>query len=97
MKNVAEYKKIDTKRVEKQITVDDYDDNGEYIGQHTETVVEEIPVMGIVYREMTSDEIAEQERIKEEMPPDEPTQADRIEAQGMYTALMTDTLLEMEE
>ena len=29
-------------------------------------------------------------------PGDEPTQADRIEAQVMYTALMTDTLLDME-
>ena len=36
---------------------------------------------------------AQEEALK---PVDEPTQADRIEAQVMYTALMTDTLLDME-
>ena len=45
-------------------------------------------------RECTSEEIAAQEEALK--PVDEPTQADRIEAQVMYTALMTDTLLDME-
>lgn len=44
--------------------------------------------------ECTAEEIAQQgEALK---PVDEPTQDDRIEAQVMYTALMTDTLLDME-
>ena len=44
--------------------------------------------------ECTAEEIAAQEEALK--PVDEPTQADRIEAQVMYTALMTDTLLDME-
>ena len=53
--------------------------------------------MGMVYRDMTPEEIAELEKIQTELPEEQPTQADRIEAQVMYTALMTDTLLESEE
>lgn len=44
--------------------------------------------------ECTPEEIAQQEEALK--PVDEPTQDDRIEAQVMYTALMTDTLLDME-
>lgn len=44
--------------------------------------------------ECTTAEIAAQEEALK--PVDEPTQEDRIEAQVMYTALMTDTLLDME-
>ena len=44
--------------------------------------------------ECTTEEIASQEKALK--PVDEPTQEDRIEAQVMYTALMTDTLLDME-
>lgn len=44
--------------------------------------------------ECTAEEIAQQEEALK--PVDEPTQDDRIEAQVMYTALMTDTLLDME-
>ena len=44
--------------------------------------------------ECTAEEIAAQEEALK--PVDEPTQEDRIEAQVMYTALMTDTLLDME-
>ena len=44
--------------------------------------------------ECTPEEIAVQEEALK--PVDEPTQEDRIEAQVMYTALMTDTLLDME-
>ena len=44
--------------------------------------------------ECTAEEIAQQEEALR--PVDEPTQGDRIEAQVMYTALMTDTLLDME-
>ena len=44
--------------------------------------------------ECTTEEIASQEKALK--PVDEPTQEDRIEAQVMYTALMTGTLLDME-
>ena len=46
-------------------------------------------------REMTAEEIAEFERMKAEMPKSEPTTEERMEAQVLYTALMTDTLLEV--
>lgn len=42
---------------------------------------------------LTYDEIAEIQKQQEQLPPEEPTQLDRIEAQAMYTALMTDTLI----
>lgn len=44
--------------------------------------------------ECSPEKIAAQEEALK--PVDEPTQEDRIEAQVMYTALMTDTLLDME-
>lgn len=37
----------------------DYDDDGEVIGQHREPVTEEVEVSGLVYRDMTEDEIEE--------------------------------------
>ena len=46
---------------------------------------------------MTPEEISELEKIQAELPEEQPTQQDRIEAQVMYTALMTDTLLEESE
>lgn len=58
------------------------------------------PVMGVVYRDSTPEEEAEslarrvEAEAREAMR--EPTAEERIEAQVMYTALMTDTLL-MEE
>ncbi len=46
-----------------------------------------------IYRDMTDEEIAAMEA--QEEPPAEPTQLDIIEAQVAYTAMMTDTLLEV--
>ena len=46
-----------------------------------------------VYRDMTPEEEAEYNNSIPNVP-QEPTQEDRIEAQVLYTALMTDTLLE---
>lgn len=45
-------------------------------------------------REATPEEVVEYNQILAETHEEQPTQADRIEAQVMYTALMTDTLLE---
>ena len=47
---------------------------------------------GIV-REMTAEEEIEYNKSSSAVP-QQPTQEDRIEAQVLYTALMTDTLLE---
>ena len=51
-------------------------------------------IVDSIVMEMTAEEIAELERLQAEIPEPEPTQEDRIEAQVLYTALMTDTLLE---
>ena len=47
-----------------------------------------------IYRNATPEEIAEMERLQAEIPEPEPTPEERMEAQVLYTALMTDTLLE---
>lgn len=95
---VAEYKKIDEKIEEYKITVPaEYDEQGNIIvEEHEEVHTRTIPVMGMVYRNMTEEEIAEIQKQQEEVPQEEPSQFDRIEAQAMYTALMTDTLIEEE-
>ena len=95
---IAEYKKIGIKTEEYKIIVPaEYDEKGNITSiEHEETRTREIPVMGMVYRDMTPEEIAEMEKIQTELPQEEATQQDRIEAQVMYTALMTDTLLEGE-
>ena len=96
---IAEYKQINTKTESCTVTVPpEYDEEGNLISEeHEETRTREAPVMGMVYRDMTPEEIAELEKIQTELPEEQPTQQDRIEAQVMYTALMTDTLLESEE
>ena len=48
----------------------------------------------IIYRDATQEEIAEFDRQQAELPETEPTPEERMEAQVLYTALMTDTLLE---
>ena len=53
----------------------------------------------IVYRDETQEEIAErvawEREHQKEMVDTEPTAEERMEAQLLYTALMTDTLLEV--
>ena len=96
---IAEYKQINTRTESYTVTIPaEYDEEGNLISEeHEETRTREVPVMGMVYRDMTPEEIAELEKIQTELPEEQPTQQDRIEAQVMYTALMTDTLLESEE
>lgn len=96
---IAEYKKTGTKTKEYKVTIPpECDEEGNLISEeHEEIRTREVPVMGMVYRDMTPEEIAEMEKLQKEMPEEQPTQQDRIEAQVMYTALMTDTLLEESE
>lgn len=99
MNRIGEYKQTGTRTEEYTVTIPpEYDDGGNIISEeHEETRTREIPVMGMVYRDMTLEEIAEMEKLQKEMPEEQATQQDRIEAQVMYTALMTDTLLEESE
>lgn len=96
---IAEYKQTGTRTEEYTVTIPaEYDDEGNMtVEEHEEVRTREVPVMGLVYREMTEEEIAEIEQMQSEVPETEATAEDRIEAQVMYTALMTDTLLESEE
>ena len=96
MNRTGEYKQTGTRTEEYKVTIPaDYDDECNIISEeHEEPRTREVPVMGMVYRDMTPEEISEVEKLQAEMPEEQPTQQDRIEAQVMYTALMTDTLLE---
>lgn len=96
---IAEYKQTGKRTESYTVTIPaEYDEEGNLISEeHEETRTREVPVMRMVYRDMTPEEIAELEKIQTELPEEQPTQQDRIEAQVMYTALMTDTLLESEE
>lgn len=93
---VAEYKQIDKRTEEYTVTIPaEYDEEGNLIvEEHEEVRTRTVPIMGMVYRDMTEEELAEMQKQQEQMPPEEPSQLDRIEAQAMYTALMTDTLIE---
>lgn len=72
----------------------EYDEEGNVtVEEHEEIRTRTVPVMGMVYRDMTEEEIAEMRKQQEQIPVEEPSQLDRIEAQTMYTALMTDTLI----
>ena len=95
---IAEYKQIKAKKENYTVTITpEYDDEGNIITEeHEETRTREVPVMGLAYRDMTPEELAEVEKMQSEVPEPEATAEDRIEAQVMYTALMTDTLLESE-
>lgn len=78
---IAEYKQIST-RTEKQVIHHgaEYDDCGNVIAEAWDENVEvEVPVMGIVYRDMTLEEIAELEKIQTEMPEPEPTAEERLD------------------
>lgn len=82
---VAQLMQVSTKIERKTITVDDYGETGEIIGSHTEVVEEAIPIMGIVYRDMTPEEIAELERQQAEIPEPEPSPEERLDALEITT------------
>ena len=93
---IAEYKQIDEHTEEYTVTIPaEYDEEGNTIvEEHDEIRTRTVPVMGMVYRDMTEEDIPQMKRQQEQLPAEEPSQLDRIEAQTMYTALMTDTLIE---
>ena len=93
---IAEYKQTGEHTEEYTVTIPaEYDEEGNVtVEEHDEIRKRTVPVMGLVYRDATAEEIAEMQRQQEQIPTEEPSQFDRIEAQMMYTALMTDTLIE---
>lgn len=79
---IAEYKQVST-RTEKRVIHHDaiWDDNGNIVaGEWDETVGVQVPVMGMVYRDATPEEIEEFERQQAETPPPEPTPEERLAA-----------------
>ena len=73
-----------------------YGEDGELLTPETvEQYTVNVPVMEARNVEMTAEEIAEMEAQQAELPELEPTPEERMEAQVLYTALMTDTLLEV--
>lgn len=65
---IAEYKQTGTEQVEKERWVDTstYDDDGNLIEEsgHFETYIEEVPVMGLVYRDQTPEEQIEMQTMQ---------------------------------
>ena len=73
-----------------------YGEDGELLTPETvEQYSVNVPIMEARNVEMTAEEIAELETQRAELPEPEPTPEERMEAQVLYTALMTDTLLEV--
>ena len=59
----------------------EYDDDSNIIAEAWDEIVEvQIPVIGMVYRDATPEEIAEMERQQAELPPPEPTPEERLDA-----------------
>lgn len=56
---ICELVQTGTKQITNTVMVYDYDQDGNIIGQHEETVTKEEPVMETVYRDMTPEEEAE--------------------------------------
>lgn len=79
---IAEYKQVSTRTEQRVIHHDAlWDDNGNIIaGEWDETVDVQVPVIGMVYRDATPDEISEFERQQAELPPPEPTPEERLDA-----------------
>ncbi len=77
---VAEYKQTGIRTESYTVTVPaEYDDEGKLITEeHEETRTREVPVMGMVYRDMTPEEIAEAERLQANIPESEPTPEERL-------------------
>jgi len=77
---VSEYKQTGIRTESYTVTVPaEYDDEGKLITEeHEETRTREVPVMGMVYRDMTPEEIAEAERLQANIPEPEPTPEERL-------------------
>lgn len=77
---IAEYKKIGIKTEKYKIIVPpEYDEEGSLISEeHEETRTREVPVMGMVYRDMTLREVEELQKLQAETPEPEPTPEERL-------------------
>lgn len=77
---IAEYKQIDVDNVEKVIHHEaSIDEKGKEIPAYDETIIVEKPIYGMVYRNMTTEEIAEQEAMAQKQVEAPPSAEERIE------------------
>lgn len=78
---IGEYKQIDTKILQEKVIIPaQYDADSNVISEErTEIIQKEVPVMGMVYRDATPEELEEFERQKAEMPEPEPTPEERLD------------------
>ena len=79
---IAEYKQIGTKEETRtRIVPATYDDEGNLLTEGTtEEYTVEVPVMGMVYRDASPDEIEAMEHQQAEMPEQEPSPEERLDA-----------------
>lgn len=79
---IAEYKPISYHTEQRTIHHDAvFDENDNVIAEAYDEIVDvDVPVMGMVYRDATPEEIDEFERQKAEMPEPEPTPDERLDA-----------------
>ena len=96
---IAEYKKISTRTEQRVVNHGTkYDEDGNIINEAwDETVEVEVPVMGMVYRDATAEEIAEFERQQAEMPEPEPTPEERLAELEAQNQMLTQCLMEMSQ
>nr|DAZ78001.1 MAG TPA: hypothetical protein [Caudoviricetes sp.] len=97
---IAEYKQTGTRTESYTVTIPaEYDNEGKLITEeHEETRTREVSIMGMVYRDMTAEEIAEMEKIQTEMPEPQPTaeeQLDKVEQRTDTLESATDDLVLM--
>lgn len=78
---IAEYIQVSTKTEQRIIHhAAEHDEHGNLIAEAwDETVEVQVPVMGMVYRDATPEEIAEMERQQAEMPEPETTPEERMD------------------
>ena len=78
---IAEYKQIGTKdETRTRVVPATYDDEGNLLTEETaEEYTVEVPVMSMVYRDATPEEIAEMERQQAELPEQEPSPEERLD------------------
>lgn len=86
---IAEYKQIDTEREIRSRVVQINTTDGETVGERIEQYEVEVPIMGMVYRDATAEEIAEAERMAAEMP------TEPVDETAQRIADLEDALIEL--
>lgn len=78
---IAEYKQVSTRTEQQTIHHPaEYDELGEIVKEAWDEVVDvEVPVMGMVYRDMTPAEIKEWEEQQSQITPQQPTLDERVD------------------